>query len=212
MPRRQIDNEIAIKESKENIMNSALILFSLYGYKTVNIDSIAKNAGCSRGLIYHYFVDKENLYKEMMIVVANKIYELTEQIDYSLPADVALSKLLDLLLEKLSNSSTESLHTNYACMFYHILNLHLQTDVVPKPKTKSEDRPLNRKRLYQIISYLIEKGQKEKVFYDGEIKAYTISILAMLKGLSFTKIHVKENFTAPTVKMVMNIVRKGGEA
>ena len=211
MPRRHIDNEIAIKESKDSILNSALILFSLYGYQTVNIDSISKLAKCSRGLIYHYFETKEKLYQEMMIVVAGKMYELTEQVDYSLKADESMERLLKLLLEKLVSSYSSKLENNYACMFYHILNIHLQGDEIPKPKQKSEDRPLQRKRLFQIFLYLIEKGQKEKVFYEGDPKVYVISILAMLKGLSYTKIHLKEDFTAPTVDMVMNIVRKGGK-
>ena len=210
MPRNKLENEIAIKESKESILNAALILFSLYGYQSVNIDTIAKNANCSRALIYHYFKDKEGIYKAMMPIVANRIYEITESVDYSLSADESLNALLKSLLEKLQQSDSSKLEDNYACMLYHVLNLHLQGDVVPKPKVRSEDRPFERKRLFEIIYFLIDKGQKEKSFYDGDTKIYTISILAMLKGLAYTKIHLKENFASPTVDMVMNIVRKGG--
>lgn len=210
MPRNKLENEIAIKESKESILNAALVLFSLYGYQVVNIDSIAKLAKCSRALIYHYFKDKEGIYKAMMPIVANKIYEITENIDYSLSPDESLYQLLKALLEKLQQSNSCKLEDNYACMLYHVLNLHLQNDVVPKPKVKSEDRPLKRKRLFEIIYYLIDKGQKEKVFYQGETKTYTISILAMLKGLAYTKIHLKENFASPSAKTIMNLVRKGG--
>lgn len=210
MPRNKLENEIAIKESKESILNAALILFSLYGYQSVNIDTIAKNANCSRALIYHYFNDKEGIYEAMMPIVAGRIYEITESVDYSLSADESLNALLKSLLEKLQHSDSSKLEDNYACMLYHVLNLHLQGDVVPKPKVRSEDRPFERKRLFEIIYFLIDKGQKEKSFYIGDTKIYTISILAMLKGLAYTKIHLKENFTSPTVDMVMNIVRKGG--
>ena len=209
MPRNKEKNELAIKQSKECILNASLFLFSIYGYQLVGIDDIAKVSNCSRGLIYHYFKDKENLFNDMMHLVAEKMYSITEAIDYSQKAEIALRELIDSLLSKLNSSELNKFDNNYACMFYLILNLHLQRDFVPKPRVDTSNRPLERKRLFEIIYYLIEKGQKEKVFYKGDPKAYTISILSMLKGLSYTKIYLKEKMTSPTTDMVMNIVKGG---
>ena len=209
MPRNKVKNELAIKESKEAILNSSLYLFSIYGYQHVGIDDIAKHCNCSRGLIYHYFIDKENLFNDMMHLVAEKMFSITESIDYSQKADVALRDLIDLLLQRLNESKLERFDDNYACVFYLILNLHLQREFVPKPRVDISNRPLERKRLFEIVYYLIEKGQKENLFYKGDPKVYTISILSMLKGLSYTKIYLKEKMTTPTTDMVMNIVKGG---
>ena len=211
MPRNKVQNELAIKESKEAILNSALYLFSIYGYQAVGIDDIARHCNCSRGLIYHYFTDKENLFNDMMHLVAGKMFEITESIDYSKDAGVALKELLDLLLVKLNGSKLERFDDNYACVFYLILNLHLQRDYVPKPRVDISNRPLERKRLFEIIYYLIDKGQKEKVFRDGDAKIFTISILAMLNGLSYNKIYLKDKFITMSSDVMLNIVMEGGE-
>ena len=49
-------------ESKRNrIINAALVEF-LGGYKKASTDSIVRNAGISKGLLFHYFGSKQGLY------------------------------------------------------------------------------------------------------------------------------------------------------
>lgn len=208
MSRNKIENEIAKKQSKDGILNSALLLISLNGYDAVSFDMIAKQAKCSRPLVYHYFNDKETLYKEMMKNVAFKIFSITEKVNYKNSPDVAMEELLGKIIDAIETSDTKSLDTNYACMFYLILNLHLQQGVVPKPKVESKDRPLEHKKLYDIFYYLIDNGQKQKLFYEGDPRRYVITLLATLKGLSFTKISLEEKFISPDAKMLMHILRK----
>lgn len=48
-------------EKKEQIIKTARQLFTLYGYKKVSMDEIAKQANVSKVTIYSYFKDKEEL-------------------------------------------------------------------------------------------------------------------------------------------------------
>jgi AcrR family transcriptional regulator len=50
-------------------------LFSEYGYENTSISAIAKEAGMSKGLLYHYFSGKEELLKEIMIDGLNNFAE-----------------------------------------------------------------------------------------------------------------------------------------
>jgi len=51
-----------LEERKRNrIVNAAMKEFR-YGYKKASTDAIVKEAGISKGLLYHYFVSKEQLY------------------------------------------------------------------------------------------------------------------------------------------------------
>jgi len=49
------------EEKRQRILNAAMHQF-LNGYKNASTDSIVKEAGISKGLLFHYFGTKENLY------------------------------------------------------------------------------------------------------------------------------------------------------
>lgn len=50
------------KISKEKILNSALVEFGTKSYESASLNNICNENGISKGLIYHYFKDKEALY------------------------------------------------------------------------------------------------------------------------------------------------------
>jgi len=50
------------KEKQDNIINAALKSFSENGYKKSSTDTIVKDAGISKGLLFHYFISKQGLY------------------------------------------------------------------------------------------------------------------------------------------------------
>ena len=49
-------------EKQQVIINAALYVFSKYDYKKASTEEIAKEAGISKGLLFHYFKNKKNLY------------------------------------------------------------------------------------------------------------------------------------------------------
>jgi AcrR family transcriptional regulator len=50
------------KEKQDRMINAALQVFGQYGYYHASTDEIVKNAGISKGLLFHYFVSKIGLY------------------------------------------------------------------------------------------------------------------------------------------------------
>lgn len=67
------------EEKRDRIMNSAMKEFNK-GYKEAHTDEIVKEAGISKGLIFHYFKSKENLYEFTFLyalnIVTKEYYEM----------------------------------------------------------------------------------------------------------------------------------------
>ncbi len=204
MPRNKIQNQNIIDRRREDILDAALYLFSLYGYKAVSMNDISKCANCSRTLVYHYYCTKENIFHALMDNIRESIYKITYSLDFELNAKETLLNLIDKLLKSLDSSTKSS------AILRLLLNLHLQGEEMPKPPKMKMDMPLKERPLHCIIKYLIEKGQKEGDFYDGDAKEYMIILLSLIEGLSYNKIYLDKKFTCPRAKTIMNIIVKKG--
>ncbi|MCL2376243.1 MAG: TetR/AcrR family transcriptional regulator [Defluviitaleaceae bacterium] len=68
-----IDKFLKLEEDKRNrIINAAMKEFR-YGYKKASTDIIVKEAGISKGLLFHYFGTKEQLYAYVALHAANLV-------------------------------------------------------------------------------------------------------------------------------------------
>ena len=50
------------KDKQDEMINAALKTFAIKGYKDASTDVIVKEAGISKGLLFHYFTSKQGLY------------------------------------------------------------------------------------------------------------------------------------------------------
>lgn len=62
-------------EKKAQIIDAALKLFSEHGYHGTSTSMIARAAGISKGLLYHYIESKEKLIQEICKAVYDLIYQ-----------------------------------------------------------------------------------------------------------------------------------------
>lgn len=94
-------------KSKENLIDTALELFSLQGYTGTTIKDIAKKAGVTDGLIYHYFSSKEELL-QAVLASHNFLEEVRQILQFhdALPVDQKLYKLGSRLLELMVDKSS----------------------------------------------------------------------------------------------------------
>ena len=54
------------REKQDRIINAGLKVFAKHGYKHATTDDIVKEAGISKGLLFHYFTNKVGLYVFLM--------------------------------------------------------------------------------------------------------------------------------------------------
>jgi AcrR family transcriptional regulator len=58
---------VAYKEERRNqLLDSALFCFAQKGFEATTIDDIVKQAGVSKGAVYHYFKSKDEIYLELI--------------------------------------------------------------------------------------------------------------------------------------------------
>lgn len=83
---------------KQKILNASLEEFSEYGYEKASTDRISQKAGVSKGLIFHHFGSKDNLF----IITMNKCIDdiLDEFNDIDIPNEDFISIIMKLMQVK----------------------------------------------------------------------------------------------------------------
>ena len=66
-------------EKQKRIINAALKEFAYYGYKQASTNSIAKEAGISKGALFLYFNNKANLYVYLLEFYTQYVLQMVEQ-------------------------------------------------------------------------------------------------------------------------------------
>ena len=67
--------------TKEQVMTTALDMFSQYGIKSVSMDDIARNTGISKRTIYEFFEDKETLLQEAIKYHNNTMRKILSELE-----------------------------------------------------------------------------------------------------------------------------------
>jgi hypothetical protein len=81
---KELFKNVDIKK-RDRIINSALEEFSKNGFEKASTNNIVKNANISKGLLFHYFGNKKELYKKLDEFVMQIITEsIVENIDWSI--------------------------------------------------------------------------------------------------------------------------------
>lgn len=94
-------------QSKDKLIDAALELFSSEGYAGTTVKAIAKEAGVTDGLIYHYFTSKEDIL-HAVFAKHNFLGDVRHILQFhdELPVDQTLYKLGERLLELMVNKSS----------------------------------------------------------------------------------------------------------
>ncbi len=70
------------KEKQDRMINAALKVFSQYGYYHASTDEIVKTARISKGLLFHYFINKIGIYAFLYDYATRRVtLELTTSVE-----------------------------------------------------------------------------------------------------------------------------------
>lgn len=159
----------AYQERKNEIMDTAQMLFYTKGYESVSVNLIIATIGISKGTFYHYFRSKEELLDELVKRFTDKAIQIIVPIveDNSLNA---LEKL-NLIYEKSGRFKLDQVE-----LMKTIINVFYDDDNI-KMRYK-----LRRNSIAAAVPYftaVFEQGIKEKLFVmdDPEKTAELIFIM-----------------------------------
>jgi AcrR family transcriptional regulator len=89
---------LQVDERRQQLLASGTDLFTRFAFDELSMATIAREAGVSKALLYHYFPSKADFFEATMRQAAEEIAALTEP-DPDLPPAEALSASLGAFLE-----------------------------------------------------------------------------------------------------------------
>jgi AcrR family transcriptional regulator len=178
---------VTVSHSNDNQEKTKLIIetaqkrFGVYGLMKTTMREIAADLNMSKGLLYYYFNDKENLYKA---VVEKEQKEFLE--------------LLRINIHK--NPEPEDVLKEYVNMrmsyFRSLLNLNrLSFDASKEIKSIMGDAWIEfRNKEIEIIKTVIQNGVDKGIFLVPNIVDTATLFVDLLKGLRYMEINKKQIF------------------
>jgi AcrR family transcriptional regulator len=85
-------------ERREQLVARATELFATHGYEELSMSRIAREAGISKALLYHYFPSKSQLFATALTAAADDLRKRTEPVDPSGPPVEQVTASLEAFL------------------------------------------------------------------------------------------------------------------
>ncbi|MGV6846418.1 MAG: TetR/AcrR family transcriptional regulator [Lutibacter sp.] len=189
MTPRTIKQLELLKKNKENIiLEAALLLFAEHGYNTTSMESIAKQAGVSKGNLYNYFKSKESLLESVFQQGINQFSQLYNENQFEL--------LTEDDFEQFVRANFEILKTNKA--FWRLyFSLIMQTNV--QQLFNKIFKPFLEQYLKMFEIYFQKKG-------DQNSYATAMLLGGIIDGVSIDYIIMEETY--PLEAVIKKIIEK----
>lgn len=162
-------------ETREKIVDAAIVTFSKHGYDRTRMDDIAETANLSKGTIYLYFKSKEELF---YAISENNIKALKEQLS------VLFTKSEDLILD------SQKFYVNFRKASEQSDKVFLET-IAESSRNQRLQEMLYHQRM-KVLDIVTEylKLQIKKGFFrsDIDIDAVAVGLVSLYDGLSISKI------------------------
>lgn len=180
-PRTAAQNEKIRQQTRQQIIDAAFERFANEGYAKTSISAVAKKAGISKGLIYHYFESKEailNAIFDQLVKLGGEIMEFPEEFS---PAD-KIKQTLERTFEFIEkNASTGRL----------MVSLALQPDAFASIKSKVDKVQGEQLKLFAKIL-------KELGYDQPELEAYQLG--ALLDGILLGRLSMGDDYPLEEMK------------
>ncbi len=161
-----------VAKQKDKMLSASLTLFVTNGYHGTTVRDIAKAAGISVGLIFHYFPTKQDILEELL-KETDKGNALFEKLLGSADAPLAVfSEIARLTLESFLEKDTKH--------HFLLLNQILTQKSIP---FHSEMVRKSGKRIRLSVS-VIEKGQNDKSIKPGDPHSLALAFWGSLQGVA----------------------------
>lgn len=141
----------------ERILSTARDAFAQQGFDGARLDSIAKAAGVTKQLVYHYFKTKEELYGVVLDRVSDEVLAMLDDPDYD---RLAPPDAVRCLIERIMQAYAER---------PYIVGMTLDQDLHKGEhiSRRSKYMPSVRKFIAERVAPMLERGVAEGAFRPG---------------------------------------------
>ena len=178
-PRSYEANEQIKDEKRNQILQSALKIFTRKGLAATKISDISTDVGISYGLVYHYFKSKEDIYFELINYAINSIKNVIEEIKREVDEPIEqIQRIAARVLSSIENKDTSGL--------YYVLIMNAITcEAVPISAPKIIEECMNR---LALLADIISSGQKKGQIREGDPMELAVTCFSTLIGLASLKV------------------------
>jgi TetR/AcrR family acrAB operon transcriptional repressor len=181
--------------TRENVLTSALEVFSHFGYSAARLEDIARAANVTRGAIYHHFGNKEELYKALVTERSAGINQLAEEIISQGGTSIEIIRRLLISLFEYAEENEE---------YRALLELAVsKVELTEGLDSIREDTVKGRRHLAVIFQELLSQGiQAGTIRPDLPVEFSAWGLVSFMNGVGLIWIQDPDAFS----------LREGGEA
>lgn len=157
MPRTAQQCEAMRDEMKQRILTESLRYFARNGFAGTRIGDLSKNIGIAQGTIYRYFDSKEDLFREIRVLISNEadVKQLGMLAKLPLPAKTKIRRLTQDILGRLERDELFA------------ASVALNTQMLLEQQEARVDPAAYRSELYVLTARIVEQGQREGSVVEG---------------------------------------------
>ncbi|GJQ62665.1 MAG: TetR family transcriptional regulator [Melioribacteraceae bacterium] len=200
MARNKELNDQMREARMETIHSAALKLFTQKGLGATKISDIAKEAGMSHGLMYHYYKSKEEIFTELVKIAFERLIGASESLmKMPIPPEEKIKLAFEKILEGMTTSGNHS-------RFHYLVTLAF-TEENSSDELK-EFLENNYRKPYEIIAEIMTAGQNSGTIKDGDPDELALLFWSVINGLAIYKTNHQENFDPPEVDLILRMFIK----
>ncbi len=179
-------------ERKKQLLRVALDVFIEKGYYGTSTREIARRAGVSSGLLFHYFSNKESIYLELVNIGVEEM---------KINMEIAMNAPCEYLFQTIKNTF-EQLESNpfFGKMFVFMDNVQHTTVNDKEIELLLESADICK----QWIPIILE-GQRRGEFRDGNPHSLCVAVFGAIQGIAQEKVRIP-NTPLPKIDWLMDMI------
>lgn len=168
----RVQNPERAEARRQEVLAAAAQAFAEHGYTETTIDDIARKLGATKGVIYHYFRSKEEIFVE---VRAAAVREATARVQAIIDRGEPPRETLQAILKDLIS------HIFGTAQHYAII---LREAKALQPENRERIRELQR-RYERLVRGVVEDGIRRGVFVHRDARVMTATLLRCALSTAF---------------------------
>jgi len=181
-------------ETRCRLLESSLELFVRKGFAGTTVRDIAKSAGVSPGLMFHYFPSKQAILQEHTRVIRFGINLMHQRLSN---ADDPLELFRDI-----ARSILDSFRESHSKNLFLLANQVLTFDSIPVPAK----RAVSATKSIEASLPLIVRGQRKRQIKRGDPHALAVAFWGALQGIAEVLVW-NPDAPIPDPEMVVSILK-----
>ncbi|HKM33593.1 MAG TPA: TetR/AcrR family transcriptional regulator [Lachnospiraceae bacterium] len=178
----------------QQILAIALDEFITKGYYGTSTREIAKIAGISSGLMFHYFDSKLALYEALIEIGCNEMGNWTPE------EDCDSFTILKAAIEQIFMAIE---HNPYFCKMFIFMDQANRSNEI----SEKVNQRLSEQNIVSQTIPLIKKAQEAGQVREGDVQALSMAFWCAVQGIAQGKADAPEN-VMPQADWVLDIIRK----